>query len=115
MTYRQKAYVEHTAIRVKDIRWYINFFQEALNMPVKMTDGDKMNPAQVWLNGGIQLISESIEKVDESQLAHIGIMVEDLDDALNEVYKWGVTEMKQGHNWVKLPDGLCLELLQEKR
>lgn len=41
-------------------------------------------------------------------------MTEDLESALQEVYRWDVTEMPQGKNWFKLPDGLCVELIQAK-
>ena len=37
---------------------------------------------------------------------------EDLDAALEQVYKWGVSELPQGHNWIKLPEGMEIELMQ---
>ena len=30
-----KAYVEHVAVRVKDIHWHIKFFHEVLGMDVR--------------------------------------------------------------------------------
>ena len=32
MIYKKKSFVEHTAIRVKDINWHIRFFEEALGI-----------------------------------------------------------------------------------
>lgn len=114
MAYQKKAYLEHSAIRVKDIDWYIRFFKEALNMPIRKIDGAKDNPRQIWTIGGIQLIADPNFSGIEGRLAHLGIMVEDLEAAMEEVYKWNVTELPKGHNWVVLPDGLSLELIQAK-
>jgi hypothetical protein len=39
-------------------------------------------------------------------------MCEDLEAALNAAEAFGVTEMPQGRNWLRLPDGLAVELIQ---
>jgi catechol-2,3-dioxygenase len=46
MTYLNKAYVEHVAIRVKDIHWHIKFFYEVLGMDVREIDGSTDDPRQ---------------------------------------------------------------------
>lgn len=99
---------------MKDIDWHIRFFTEALNMPVRKIDGEKDNRRQVWTIGGVQMISDPDFSGPEGRMAHLGIMVEDLEAALEEVYMWNVTGLPKGHNWVALPDGLCLELIQAK-
>lgn len=114
MPYQKRAYLEHTAIRVKDIHWHIRFFEEALNMPIRMMHGEEKNPSQVWTVGGIQLIADPNFSGNEGRLSHLGIMVEDLESALREVYRWNVKELPQGRNWIQLPEGLCLELIQAK-
>ena len=114
MAYQKKSYVEHTAVRVKDIQWHIRFFREALGMPVRSLNGSPDNPEQVWTIGGVQLISDPSFAGTEGRLAHLGVMTEDLEGALQEVYTWGVTQMPQGRNWVALPDGLCVEIIQAK-
>jgi hypothetical protein len=49
----------------------------------------------------------------EGRLAHLGVMTEDLEAALAAAYAWeGVTAMPQGRNWLALPDGLCVEVIQ---
>jgi len=82
MTYKRKSYVEHVAVRVKDIHWHINFFYEALGMDVREIDGDPAWPNQYWTIGGIQLMStpgfDAGPSNDAGWLAHLGIMVEDL-------------------------------------
>lgn len=112
MPYEKKSYLEHTAVRVKDIHWHIRFFREALGMPLRSTQGPEDDPIQVWTVGGVQLVSDKDFEGPEGRMVHLGIMTEDLEAALEEVYKWGVSEMPQGHNWFTLPDGLAIELMQ---
>jgi hypothetical protein len=112
MIRREKSYLEHTAIRVKDIQWHIRFFGEVLGMSVRSVDGPEDQPKQVWTIGGLQLVSDPGFEGPEGRIAHLGIMTEDLEASLEEVYKWNVTRMPQGRNWFALPDGLSIELMQ---
>ncbi|SNS81023.1 hypothetical protein SAMN05446037_102215 [Anaerovirgula multivorans] len=114
MAYQKKSYVEHMAVRVKDIQWHISFFQEVLGMTIKSVDGSQDNPKQIWTIGGLQLISDPTFEGPEGRAAHLGIMTEDLEAALEEAYERGVIELPQGRNWFVLPDGLCIELMQAK-
>ncbi|MBB6215283.1 catechol 2,3-dioxygenase-like lactoylglutathione lyase family enzyme [Anaerosolibacter carboniphilus] len=114
MTYQKKSYVEHTAVRVKDIQWHIRFFREVLGMTIRSVDGAEEAPNQVWTVGGMQLISDPSFEGPEGRMAHLGIMTEDIEAALEEAYSWGVTQMPQGRNWFELPDGLCIELMQAR-
>ena len=114
MAYQKKSYVEHTAIRVKDIEWYIRFFKEALGISVCTVDGAAENPNQVWLLGGIQLISDPVFEGAKGRMDHIAIVTEDLKLALQQIYTWEVTEAPKGRNWIELPDGLLLELIQSQ-
>jgi predicted enzyme related to lactoylglutathione lyase len=116
MTYTNKAYVEHVAIRVKDIHWHIKFFYEVLGMDVREIDGPTDNPNQYWTLGGLQFMAtpdfEAPPSNDAGWLAHLGVMVDDLDSAIEEATKWGVKPLPQGRNWLQLPDGLAVELIQ---
>ena len=112
MAYRRRSYLEHIAVRVKDIQWHIRFFNEALGMPVRRVDGPADHPKQVWTVGGLQLVSDPNFEGPKGQIAHLGIMTEDMEAALEEVYKWNVTQMPKGRHWFALPDGLTIELLQ---
>jgi catechol 2,3-dioxygenase-like lactoylglutathione lyase family enzyme len=115
MSYAGQSYVEHVAVRVKDIDWHIRFFRDALGMPVREIEGAPDRPSQVWTVGGIQLMADPGFAGPEGRLAHFGVMTEDLEAALREVYAWGVTQLPQGRNWVALPDGLSVELIQAGR
>lgn len=118
MTQAKKSYVEHVAVRVNDIRWHIDFFYEVLGMEVREIDGPPEAPRQYWTIGGMQLMStpgfEAPPSNDAGWLAHLGIMVEDLDGALAAAQRRGVTALPQGRNWLQLPDGLALELIQAR-
>jgi predicted enzyme related to lactoylglutathione lyase len=115
-----KAYVEHVAIRVKDIRWHMHFFATVLDMDVReidVSDGSDPNcPRQYWTIGGIQLINSpdfvAPPSNDQGWLAHLGIMCENLEEALRRAAAFGVTELPQGRNWLQLPDGLAVEFMQ---
>jgi len=116
MTHPNRSYVEHVAIRVRDIHWHIRFFKEVLGMDVREIDGSAESPRQYWTMGGLQLMSTPgftpTPSNDAGWLAHLGIMVEDLEAALTEARAWGVVELPQGRNWLQLPDGLAVELIQ---
>ena len=112
MAYAKKSYLEHVAVRVKDIDWHIRFFKEVLGMSVREETPEGQMPYQVWTIGGLQLMSDPDFNGPEGRLMHLGIMTEDLEEALTEAAKWGVKELPQGRNWIALPDGLQLELIQ---
>ena len=114
MAFQRKSYLEHTAIRVRDIQWHIRFFREALGMALRSVEGPEDHPKQVWTIGGLQLVSDPDFEGPEGRVAHLGIMTEDVEAAIEEVNKWDVTQMPQGRNWLALPDGLIVELLQAK-
>lgn len=111
-TIRPRAYVEHVAIWVKDIQWHIRFFDEVLGMTLREVQGTLESPSQYWTLGGMQFIARPDYAEPEGRLGHIGVMCEDLEAAIVAAQPFGVTAMAQGRNWLRLPDGLALELIQ---
>ena len=107
-----KAYLEHVALWVKDIHWHIRFFHDVLGMPLREVQGTVAQPQQVWTLGGLQFIASPHFEGPEGRLAHLGVMCDDLEAALAAAQAFGVTEMPQGRNWLRLPDGLAVELIQ---
>jgi catechol 2,3-dioxygenase-like lactoylglutathione lyase family enzyme len=111
-----KAYVEHVAVRVKDIQWHIRFFRDVLGMEMREMAGPPESPSQYWTLGGLQFMSTpdfaAPPSTTSGWLGHLGIMVQDLELALSEAQAWGVKELHQGRNWLQLPDGLAIELIQ---
>lgn len=108
----KRSYVEHVAIRVKDIHWHIRFFRDVLGMTIREIDGAAEAPRQIWTIGGMQLMSDPTFEGPEGRLAHLGVMTEDLEAVLQAAKTWGVKELPQGRNWLALPDGLAVEILQ---
>ena len=107
-----KAYIEHVAIWVKDIHWHIRFFHEVLGMTMREVQGSVEEPVQYWTLGGMQFMSKPDFNDTEGRLGHLGVMCEDMEAALAAAQAFGVTEMPQGRNWLRLPDGLVVELIQ---
>jgi catechol 2,3-dioxygenase-like lactoylglutathione lyase family enzyme len=107
-----KAYLEHVAIWVKDILWHIKFFHDVCGMTMREVQGSVDDPAQFWTLGGLQFIARPDFAGPEGRLAHLGVMCEDLEAALAAARTFGVAEMPQGRNWLRLPDGLAVEFIQ---
>ena len=111
MAYENRAYLDHMAVFVKDIQWSIAFFRDVFHMSVARVAGSPETPEQVWLDGGIQLVSAPEWDAGEGRSVHLGINVDDLDACLSEAYAHGVRELPKGHNWIELPDGLQIEVM----
>lgn len=109
-----RAYVEHVAIWVKDIQWHIRFFEDVFGMTMREVDGSIDAPRQYWTLGGLQFIHAPEHEGAEGRLAHLGLMCEELEAALAAAKRYGVSEMPQGRNWLRLPDGLAVELIQAR-
>jgi catechol 2,3-dioxygenase-like lactoylglutathione lyase family enzyme len=107
-----KAYLEHVAIWVKDIHWHIRFFHDVLGMTMREVQGTVENPVQYWTLGGMQFIAKPDFAGPEGRLGHLGVMCENQEAAITAAHQFGVTEMSQGRNWLRLPDGLAVELMQ---
>jgi len=107
-----KAYVEHVAVWVKDIHWHIRFFHDVFGMTLREVQGSVEAPIQYWNLGGMQFMSSPDFDGPEGRLGHLGVMCEDMEAALAAAWTFDVTEMPQGRNWLRLPDGLAVEFIQ---
>lgn len=115
------AHVDHVAIRVRDLQWFLDFFQNTLGMEVTLTDPAGMDPAQgleginqIWV-GGIQLQRADAfeaEGPDKAQMSHFGIVLKDVEGTLEKVYAIDGIKQAEGkpRNWFVLPDGPMIEL-----
>ena len=99
--------VDHTAIKVSDVDWYVRFFDDVFGMTQIRADRPE-NPSQVWLSGGIQLVAEDKSVRNDGILHHLGLVVDDPDAISLKISIWNVEEIKP--NWFALPNGLKLEL-----
>ncbi len=113
MSSAPKAYVEHVAIRVRDIAWHIEFFAKVFGMTVFLVDGAKETPKQVWTLGGIQLIGDPMMTDPVGCFGHIGVMAENAAAIIDAALAYGgVTHEARGRHWLVLPDGIVVEVLQ---
>jgi catechol 2,3-dioxygenase-like lactoylglutathione lyase family enzyme len=112
MAYTGNSYVEHVAVRVKDLDWHVRFFRDVLGMTIRDVEGPRDAPRQVWTVGGVQLVADPTYDGPEGRLVHLGIMAEDQEAVLAAARAWGVSELPQGRNYLALPSGLSLEIIQ---
>jgi hypothetical protein len=112
LAHTNRSYVEHVAIHVKDVPWHIRFFYEALGMPVYRLQGPEDSPQQAWTVGGIQLVAQGEGAETTSLVGHIGVVTENLEEAIRAVTAWGARETPKGRHWLQLPEGLVIELIQ---
>lgn len=102
--------VHHIALYVEDIREKTSLFEDVFGMTVTLADGDPENPTQVWLDGGIQLISRPDKK--ECEIAHLALVSEREGEAAGNLEEYGGETLSRGENWIRFPDHLVLELME---
>ena len=108
-----KGYVEHVALHVENIEWYIRYFQEIFGMETVRLEEKDGSIRQAWLHGGIQLTYCENFKISEPKfqgLTHIGIVVEDVERAIEESQARGLCLLKDKKDWICLPNGVLLEI-----
>ena len=106
---KKSSYLEHAAVTVRDIEWSIRFFEEVLGMEVIRRKEANGKLEQVWLRGGLQLISSS-DNYGAGRGHHLGIVVQDFKKTLSEMLSYDGVHAIDGkpEKWVELPDGLVL-------
>lgn len=104
-----RSYIDHAAYNVADLDWYIQFFTQVFDMPVKKEKAGKDGLRQVWLSGGIQLCEVNQGTAYEGHANHLSLITDDLDMAWRKALAMGCTPEGRD-NWLLLPDGLRLEL-----
>ena len=111
----RQSYLEHSAVTVRDIEWSKNFFEKILGMIETRRKEKDGHLKMVWLKGGVQLVAAP-EDYKAGQGHHLGIVVEDMPEVLREMLAVKGVHHIEGkpEKWVQLPDGLTLELFQEK-
>lgn len=103
------AYIDHAAYYVSELDWYVDFFAQVFGMGVTKTRTNPDGLRETWLAGGIQLCETAEVQKTDGRAAHLCLIVEDVEEAREKALSLGCTPMVK-HHWVKLPDGLSLEL-----
>ena len=59
---------------------------------------------------GIQLNEDITFDEKEGRLDHIALMTTDYDNVHEKCLAWGCTVLPAGDNWLKMPNGIVIEL-----
>ena len=104
-----RARIHHVALNVVDMEWYISFFQNVFEMRIQRTDGESPK-RRVWFHEGVQL-NECREEPDcGAAYDHFSLGVDDIPGAVKQALEAGCSPLPNGEHWLKLPNGVRLEL-----
>lgn len=103
------AYLDHVGYRVDNLDWYIAFFEEVMEMGVEKQRVNPDGSREVWLAGGLQLCEEREFAGGDGRAHHLCLIVDDLEAIREKALARGCTQLPK-HHWLKLPDGLQIEL-----
>lgn len=112
----RQSFLEHAAVVVDDLEWSRRFFVDVFGMVETRRQEKDGRLQQVWLKGGLQLIAATGHHGLERQPHHLGIVVEDFTAVRTEMLNYDGVCPAAGkpEKWIELPDGLLIELFQEK-
>lgn len=103
------SYLDHVGYRVADLDWYLNFFSEVFEMGVERQRTNADGSREVWLVGGLQLCEVPGFTGNDGRAHHLCLITDDLEGARAKALAMGCSELPK-HHWIKLPDGLQIEL-----
>jgi len=116
--------MNHTSLRVKDVKKSFQFYHEVLGLPVERTIGTKESPRIVFLQG-IELSHRRPEDDNTGCFNHLGIEVSNIEEVVKALKEKGVvfdTEIRditfeEEEKAVKItffrdPDGNKVELVE---
>lgn len=106
------SYIDHVCYWVSDLDWEVRFFQEVYGMTIERTRNEN-GLKQVWMVGGLQFREDKNFQGGDIRNDHVCLLVDDLEGCRAKALEWGCSEMPQ-HHWVKLPDGLKIEMFSAK-
>ncbi len=101
--------LDHVALYVSQMAWYIDLFEAVFGMEVTAEDGGA--PRQVWLDGGLQLVERNDVPSAGGVLAHVALAVEDRAQVTAALARRGCVELERGPSWWSLGGELVVELV----
>ena len=105
------AYIEHSAYRTDRLDWYLDFFKAVFDMVPYRSRVEADGLRNVWLDGGVQLC-EAAAPAENGKADHLCLLVEDLEAVREKMLARGCEAMPK-HHWIRLPDGLIIEMVTE--
>lgn len=114
----KKARLDHIAVRVQNLEWYLAFLQDVFGMKKTESRGaDPARPDQVWV-GGFQLTRDIDYRpmLDQPErIWHVSIDVADLATTAKAISAYPqvrpYSDNPEQKYWFVLPDGLIIELV----
>lgn len=105
------AYIDHAAYYTAQLDWHLDFFREVFGMEPEKSRCNPDGLREVWLLGGIQLCETAETQPADGRCAHLSLIVEDLEGSREKALSLGCAPMEK-HHWVRLPEGLAIEMFQ---
>lgn len=111
---KKPCMIHHVALKVGDIPYFVKFFKEVFDMSVYKTRGAEGSWDSVWLDGGVQLLTEKSETPVDGVMHHVSFLVENIEETKKKAEKYGATPFpgKAAH-WFQIPEGIVFELKTE--
>lgn len=101
--------LDHVALYVSQLAWYVDLFEAVFDMAV--TEVDAGCPRQVWLDGGLQLVERNDAPPPAGILAHVALAVEDREQVTAALAHRGCVGLERGTSWWSLRGELVIELV----
>ena len=81
--------MNHTALRVKDVKKTFHFYHEVLGLPIVRIIGSKKNPRLVFLQG-IELSGIKSGEENLGSFSHLGLEVSNIEEVYDELTEKGI-------------------------
>ena len=81
--------MNHTALRVKDVKNAFHFYHEVLGLPIVRIIGPKKKPRLVFLQG-IELSSIKSGEENKGSFSHLGLEVNNIEEVYKELKEKGI-------------------------
>lgn len=104
--------LDHIALNTPNILWLTEFFTDVFDMNVReKMQNSRGEISQLWLNESFQFIYNADS---HNPLGHIAIEVNNVQEVLRRALRYEGVEIVEGKdNWLRIPGGVCLEILDE--
>ena len=109
-----KVSPSHIALRVKNIKECISFYNEVLGLPINHLVGEPDNPRVCFLPGLELIKDDSIRREECRGMVHIGLKVENPEVAISDLKAKGVKFMEKEKlmpAFFEDPDGNIVEFV----
>ena len=101
--------LHHVALCVTEFDQYVDLFLK-LGMQIRKTAGEAPK-RQLWFCEGIQL-NETAHMEPGNSMDHFALGTDDRSETKKIALENGCTPLSKGDNWIALPNGVRVELME---